>query len=93
MVTTYPAPAKLNLDLRITGRRQDGYHTLESHMVLIDWCDEIAIAVRDDGVICRKTDLPAIREADDLAIKAAKLLQMRYQVRLGAEIGIKKISP
>ncbi len=46
-----PAPAKLNLFLHITGRRPDGYHTLESLMVLLDFGDTIALSRREDGEI------------------------------------------
>lgn len=93
MVVTYPAPAKLNLDLHITGQRKDGYHTLESHMVFIGLYDHLTIEMRLDGVICRKTALLGIPEADDLAIKAAKLLQRHFKVKSGAEIAVEKKIP
>ena len=48
------APAKLNLFLHITGRRDDGYHLLQSVFMLIDWCDTLHFDVRDDGVIERE---------------------------------------
>ncbi|RYF63361.1 MAG: 4-(cytidine 5'-diphospho)-2-C-methyl-D-erythritol kinase, partial [Comamonadaceae bacterium] len=41
-----PAPAKLNLFLHITGRRDDGYHLLQSAFMLIDWCDTLHIELR-----------------------------------------------
>ncbi len=47
------APAKLNLFLHITGRRDDGYHLLQSVFMLIDWCDTLHFDVRDDSVIDR----------------------------------------
>ena len=42
----WPAPAKLNLFLRITGRRADGYHLLQSAFMLIDWCDTLHFELR-----------------------------------------------
>ena len=49
-----PAPAKLNLFLHITGRRDDGYHLLQSVFMLIDWCDPLHFEVRRDGQINRE---------------------------------------
>ena len=53
-----PAPAKVNLFLHVTGRREDGYHTLESLIALIDLADTITLERRDDGA---KAMLPACR--------------------------------
>ena len=50
----WPAPAKLNLFLHVVRRRPDGYHDLQTLFQLIDRCDRIGIAVRnDDGRIVR----------------------------------------
>ncbi len=49
--SVWPAPAKLNLFLQITGRRADGYHTLQTVFRLLDWGDSIRVRVRDDGLI------------------------------------------
>ena len=51
--SAWPAPAKLNLFLRITGRRADGYHALQTVFRLLDWGDTIRLRVRDDGQIVR----------------------------------------
>ena len=48
-----PAPAKLNLFLHVVGRRDDGYHLLQSAFVLIDWCDTLHVERRDDGQLAR----------------------------------------
>ena len=69
MPDLYPAPAKLNLFLHITGRRDDGYHLLQSVFMLIDWCDTLHFDVRDDGVIERE-DLTIALPADDLVMRA-----------------------
>ena len=51
--THWPAPAKLNLFLHVTGRRADGYHELQTLFQLIDLADTVTIAVREDGLIER----------------------------------------
>jgi 4-diphosphocytidyl-2-C-methyl-D-erythritol kinase len=86
------APAKLNLFLHITGRRDDGYHLLQSVFMLIDWCDTLHFDVRDDGVIARE-DLTLPLPANDLVVRAARLLQQASGTRLGAHIAIEKHIP
>jgi 4-diphosphocytidyl-2-C-methyl-D-erythritol kinase len=86
------APAKLNLFLHITGRRDDGYHLLQSVFMLIDWCDILHFDVRDDGVIERE-DLTVALPADDLVMRAAQSLQRASGTRLGAHIAIEKHIP
>ncbi|MGC9163162.1 MAG: 4-(cytidine 5'-diphospho)-2-C-methyl-D-erythritol kinase [Thiomonas sp.] len=86
-----PAPAKINWFLHITGRRADGYHTLQTVFQFIDWCDSIDLVRRDDGVIRRlgADDLPE----DDLCVRAARLLQQTTQSRLGVDIHLRKSIP
>ena len=86
------APAKLNLFLHITGRREDGYHLLQSVFMLIDWCDTLHFDVRDDGVIERE-DLTVALPADDLVMRAAQSLQRASGTALGAHIAIEKHIP
>jgi 4-diphosphocytidyl-2-C-methyl-D-erythritol kinase len=86
------APAKLNLFLHITGRRDDGYHLLQSAFMLIDWCDTLHFDVRDDGMIARE-DLTLPLPADDLVVRAARALQHASGTRLGAHIAIEKHIP
>ncbi|MGB3428625.1 MAG: 4-(cytidine 5'-diphospho)-2-C-methyl-D-erythritol kinase, partial [Burkholderiaceae bacterium] len=69
-----PAPAKLNLFLHVTGRRVDGYHTLQTVFQLIDLADWLDFERRDDGAIVREGDLLSVAE-DDLAVRAARTLQ------------------
>lgn len=87
-----PAPAKLNLFLHITGRRADGYHLLQSAFLLIDWCDTLHFALRQDGQISRE-DLTWALPEDDLCLRAAKALQSASGCALGAHIGIGKSVP
>ncbi|MGH6647111.1 4-(cytidine 5'-diphospho)-2-C-methyl-D-erythritol kinase [Aquabacterium sp.] len=87
-----PAPAKLNLFLHVTGRRDDGYHLLQSVFVLIDWADTLHIDTRDDGQLQRHDLGPAL-PPDDLCLRAARLLQQASGSPLGADIHIDKEVP
>jgi len=91
--SAWPAPAKLNLFLRIVGRRADGYHLLQTVFRLLDWGDEIQLRVRDDGAIERVAGCDAINPEDDLAVRAARALQAATGTRLGAEIKVDKHIP
>ena len=70
-----PAPAKLNLFLHVVGRRADGYHLLQTAFRLLDWGDTLDFARRTDGRIRRVNDVPGVAEAEDLVVRAARLLQ------------------
>jgi len=92
--TAWPAPAKLNLFLRITGRRPDGYHELQTLFRLLDWGDRLRLRVRPDGVIRREgPSVAGVAEADDLAVRAARLLQSAANVGQGADIVVEKRIP
>ncbi|WP_425257698.1 4-(cytidine 5'-diphospho)-2-C-methyl-D-erythritol kinase [Rubrivivax sp. RP6-9] len=86
------APAKLNLFLHVVGRRDDGYHLLQSPFQLIDWADTLHIERRDDGRLQRHDLGPAL-PADDLCLRAARLLQNESGCTLGADISIDKQVP
>ena len=86
------APAKLNAFLHIVGLRMDGYHLLQSPFVLIDWCDTLHFERREDGQLARH-DLGAPLPADDLCLRAARLLQQHSGTTLGADISIHKRLP
>ncbi len=87
-----PAPAKLNLFLHITGRRDDGYHLLQSVFMLIDWCDTLHVELRRDGQLSRE-DLTTPLPPDDLVLRAARALQAHAPPGLGAHIGVAKSVP
>lgn len=88
-----PAPAKLNLFLHITGRRDDGYHLLQTLFVFLDFGDEIRLVHRDDGVIRRVTDMAGVAGENDLTVRAARLLQQECGCRWGADIAVTKRIP
>ena len=88
-----PAPAKLNLFLHVTGRRDDGYHLLESAFQLLDHSDLLHFKLRSDGQILRTNDVPGVAQESDLVIRAAKLLQRHSGSQLGAEVTLDKKLP
>jgi 4-diphosphocytidyl-2-C-methyl-D-erythritol kinase len=90
---SWPAPAKLNLCLHIVGRRDDGYHLLQSAMQFVDLCDELRFYKRPPGVIERVAGNEAIPAESDLVVRAAQLLAMRYEVFEGVGIEIQKRIP
>ncbi len=90
----FPAPAKLNLFLRIVGRRPDGYHRLQTVFQLLDWGDTVHLRPRDDGGIHRDGgDAYGVPADSDLVVRAAKLLQKAANVRQGADIRVEKRIP
>ena len=89
----WPAPAKLNLFLHITGRRADGYHLLQTVFQFLDHCDQLEFELREDGRILRSEGPQDIPEESDIVIRAARLLQQRSGTRLGASIKLRKILP
>jgi 4-diphosphocytidyl-2-C-methyl-D-erythritol kinase len=91
--TRWPAPAKLNLFLHIVGRRPNGYHELQTVFQLIDLCDSLSVHVRQDGLIERPVGPADVAPEDDLVVRAARALQARTGVRLGATLRVFKKIP
>jgi 4-diphosphocytidyl-2-C-methyl-D-erythritol kinase len=90
---TWPAPAKLNLFLHITGQRADGYHLLQTVFQFLDFGDRLTFALRQDGQVRRRTDLPGVPAEADLTVRAARLLQAECGVSQGVDIRIEKNLP
>jgi len=88
----WPAPAKLNLFLHVTGKRDDGYHTLQTVFQFVDWCDWLTFEINQTGKITRTGDLK-LDAAEDLCLRAASLLQKTSNSRLGASIHLDKQLP
>ncbi len=88
-----PAPAKLNLFLHVVGRRADGYHLLQTAFRLLDWGDTLDFERRDDGAVRRRSALAGVPEAQDLVVRAARLLQAHTGTRFGADITVHKALP
>ena len=90
---TLPAPAKLNLFLHITGRRDDGYHLLQTVFQILDYSDEITLDRTTHGNIQRIKGLDQVPEESDLCVRAAKLLKEKTQSGYGVNISIEKHLP
>ena len=89
----WPAPAKLNLFLHITGQRADGYHLLQTVFQFLDYGDTLEFVPRNDGQIMRINDIPGVMPADDLVVRVAKLLQQHTNTETGVEINLIKRLP
>ena len=89
----WPAPAKLNLMLRVVGRRPDGYHLLQTVFQFIDLCDELSFRVRADGEVRRINEVPGVPAHDDLTLRAANLLRNEAGCKFGADIRVEKRIP
>jgi 4-diphosphocytidyl-2-C-methyl-D-erythritol kinase len=89
----WPAPAKLNLFLHITGRRDDGYHLLQTLFQFLDVGDRLAFEPRDDGMIRRLGEVSGVTAEQDLVVRAARLLQQHTGTTRGADIRIEKRLP
>src|SRR2546423_4033046 len=89
----FPAPAKLNLMLRVVGRRADGYHLLQTVFRFVDYGDELCVTLREDGVIRGVRELPGVASGQDLSLRAAHLLKRATGSRFGADIELFKRLP
>lgn len=90
----WPAPAKLNLFLHVTGRRSNGYHELETLFQIVDICDEIDINVAENGEIIREEGALGVPPEADLVVRAARLLQSTStRSDLGARLRVRKRIP
>lgn len=87
------APAKLNLFLRVLGRREDGRHDLQTVFQFIDLCDELEFSVTSDGKISCASGLTDLSPEDNLCVRAAHLLRDTLQGDLGVAITLHKHIP
>ncbi len=95
------APAKINLDLRITGVRADGYHTLRSHVAFADCGDDLVIDIENDGFFNGSLDVDGpfadhvkdMEAPDNLAFRAAAYISHYYQIPFSIDIRLTKNLP
>jgi 4-diphosphocytidyl-2-C-methyl-D-erythritol kinase len=91
---SWPAPAKINLFLHVTGRRPDGYHLLQTAFQFLDYGDALRFTPRNDGVIRLTSPLPGIPERQDLTVRAAAALRdLSGEASLGVDISVEKHLP
>ncbi len=90
---TIPAPAKLNLFLHIIGRREDGYHLLQTVFQFLDYSDTLTFSSRSDAIIQLNTPIPNVPAEQNLIVRAAKLLQNHTGINTGADISLEKRLP
>ena len=89
----WPAPAKLNLFLHVTGRRADGYHSLQTAFRLIDLADTLRFTARDDANVTLRRPLAGVPPEQDLCARAVVLLKHATGHRGGVEIELDKRIP
>lgn len=91
---TLPAFAKINLGLRVHGRREDGYHELTTVFQTISLRDSLSFQNLPGGrleLACSDPEIPA--DESNLVMRAASALRERYGVRRGARVELEKIIP
>jgi 4-diphosphocytidyl-2-C-methyl-D-erythritol kinase len=89
----WPAPAKLNLFLHITGRRPDGYHLLQTVFQFLDFGDSLRFDVRRDSALRRVNPVADLPESSDISLRAARLLQQSSGIKRGVDIHLEKRIP
>ncbi|MBP6057927.1 MAG: 4-(cytidine 5'-diphospho)-2-C-methyl-D-erythritol kinase [Nitrosomonas sp.] len=90
---TFPAPAKLNLFLHVVGRRQDGYHLLQTVFRFVDFSDQLSFKLRTDGAIKLHNPIAGVLEEKNLCVRAAKLLKQKTGTAQGVDIFLQKQIP
>ncbi|MFK8257607.1 4-(cytidine 5'-diphospho)-2-C-methyl-D-erythritol kinase [Erwinia sp. AnSW2-5] len=99
MITTWPAPAKLNLFLYITGRRADGYHDLQTLFQFLDYGDTLKIEANRLGELCLLTPVDGVPDEQNLIVRAAQLLREQalahgvLPAHAGATLAVEKRLP
>ncbi|MDO6501080.1 4-(cytidine 5'-diphospho)-2-C-methyl-D-erythritol kinase [Photobacterium sanguinicancri] len=91
--TRWPAPAKLNLFLYITGRRPNGYHDLQTLFQFLDHSDTLTITANNSTEITISPEIEGVATEDNLIYRAADALRKAANITAGADIHIDKILP
>lgn len=93
MVYRTEAYAKVNIGLKITGRRDDGYHTLSSYFLLVPFHDEISLEIKDGDGTTIDGNESYFTSGEDLMAKAVRLYREKTGLEFGTVIKIKKNIP
>ncbi len=91
--TKWPAPAKLNLFLHITGQREDGFHLLQTVFVLLDFADQLSFTVTDNPGVELDYQLHGVKKEQDIIYRAATALQQQAGIQKGVKIQLDKHLP
>jgi 4-diphosphocytidyl-2-C-methyl-D-erythritol kinase len=91
--THWLAPAKLNLFLHVTSRREDGYHNLQTIFQFLDYCDVLYFNMRPDGQLLCQSSAKDLPKEQDLVLRAAHLLKQKSGTLKGAEMRVEKKIP
>lgn len=91
--SVYPAPAKLNLFLHVTGQQASGYHLLQTLFRFVDFDDRLCFSPRHDRAVIFNHPLPGVPEESDLTVRAAHLFRIETGCRNGVEIKLEKRLP
>ena len=91
--SSWPAPAKINLFLHVTGRRPDGYHDLQTAFQFLDAADQLDFEIREDDRILRRGNYEGVDNEDDLVVRAARLLREHSKQEFGVTITVDKHLP
>jgi len=89
----WPAPAKLNLFLHVTGQNQRGYHELQTVFQFLDYGDQLSFEINDSGQITHRRPVAGISPESELSLRAARALQRETGTGKGASIEIQKRIP
>jgi 4-diphosphocytidyl-2-C-methyl-D-erythritol kinase len=88
------APAKINLSLRVLGRRSDGFHEIETLIAPISLCDEIKIERSGNQEIAFRCDDPSVPKGEDnIVVRGANLFFQETKITSGISIVLKKRIP
>ena len=90
---TLPSPAKINLFLHITGRRDNGYHDLQTVFQLLDFGDTLTFTPNNSGQINLSPQIEGVLPEDNLIVRAARLLQQKTAGNRGCDIVLNKVLP
>ncbi len=91
--TRWPSPAKINLFLYINGRREDGYHELQTLFQILDHGDTLSITPNESGRVSIEPEMAGVVQEDNLIYKAAMALKNATGCTYGATLSIDKILP
>ncbi len=89
----YPAPAKLNLMLRVVGQREDGYHLLQTVFQFVELCDWLTFLPNNTSDVVLEDAISGVEHADNLIVKAANLLKKETGYAGGVHIRLDKHLP